>query len=214
MSNFPPDQPNPSPEQPNPQMYPPPPPGYESPGGAPVYPSYPPPGYAPPGYYPGYPPYPYSNPYQQPPRRVSGCVWAALIVGGVIFAACIGIVIFGVVLVNGWSGDGTKAADQFLQAAKANDIDKMYSMLSADGQRSFTKTRLRSFVDQHKAYLPKYNNLSANLTNFESATGRNFLMTLSGTVLYTDGKKGNIQVKLLQNSSVWQIQDITLDPPI
>ncbi len=229
MSNLPPDQPNPNPDQPPPQMYPPPPPGYESPGSAPAYPNYsppgatpppgyypaPPPGYAPPppGYYPGYPPASYGYPYQQP-RRVSGCVWAALIVGGGIFVVCAGFLIFGVVLVLGWSGEGSKASDQFLQAAKVSDIDKMYNLLSPDGQRSFSKTRLRSFVDQRKAYLPNYSNLTANLTKLESATSRNFLMTLSGTALYTDGKKGNIRVELLQNGNNWLIQDITLDAPV
>ena len=155
-------------------------------------------------------PYPAQFPLQR--KGLPGWAWAIILIFGSFFVLCIGGIFLLFNLFLGWRDDGLATATRFMKAAQTSQTNEMYSLLSSKGQLQYNRAQLQNYLSRGSDYLPKFKSLDSN--NFEFITRNSTtILTLSGLVSYSDGRRGNFIFYLEREQDKWLIQDFQINNP-
>jgi hypothetical protein len=174
--------------QPATQMYPPPPPGFEQWGVLPGIPqSAPAQGWQ-------YPPT-YGMPYQKKGFPAWG--WILVSAMAVVVFGCIAMTIIGLTIIEDVRKQSTEVTDSFLKAGRQRDVEKMYSLLSTQGKRNYSRATLQSILNRNSANFSGYNSLSIQDTDF-TFNDNTIDATVFFIVTYDNGLKDELQVRTVE----------------
>lgn len=99
------------------------------------------------------------------------------------------------------TGDITKAGDDFFAAAKNDDMDAAYALLSEDFQAGTSKEELKSYLTANSL-----NNVEETSWSSRSISGNTG--ELDGTVTTVGGNEISLKLRLINSEGGWQINEI------